>query len=261
MTSPGPPGYQQAWLRPSTLDRLNGRIHDGATGEQLMTRAADRRDTCFEMLFPYARPAEGARVLELGPGVGWIMQSMLERYPIGEIVGLDVSPVMIDRAAERWTDPRARFVLYDGLRVPLEDDSFDNIYSVACIQHIEKHHAFLVMKELLRVLKPGGHCTLHLMSVYHLPHATRAYEKECWNHVNNADAHWMHYYSYDELFVLFSDALGVTDLDIKYYSTSLWLHCSKGTAQRFTSHDVEREYFLNRNLPSSIRPIGRPLEQ
>ena len=30
---------------------------------------------------------------ELGQGVGWIMESMLERYPIGEIVGLDVSPV------------------------------------------------------------------------------------------------------------------------------------------------------------------------
>ena len=93
---------------------------------------------------------------------------MLARYPIGEIVGLDVSPVMIESAQERWSDPRASYVLYDGLRVPLDDDSFDNIYSVACLQHIEKHHAFLVMKELVRMLKPGGHGTLHLMSIHHL---------------------------------------------------------------------------------------------
>jgi SAM-dependent methyltransferase len=247
-------GYQQAWLRPSTLDGLNVRIHDGVPVDELAKRAADRRDTFFEHLFPYARPTTGARVLELGPGVGWIMQSMLDRYPIAEIVGLDVSPVMIERASQRWTDPRARYVLYDGLRIPLQNDSFDNIYSVACIQHIEKHHAYLVMKELLRILKPGGHCALHLVSVHHLPQMSRSYEEECWYHVNNTDAQWMHYYSYDELYVLFSEALGVTNLDIKLYRTSFWLHCSKGTEQRFASDDVEHTYFLNRKLPRTIRP-------
>jgi ubiquinone/menaquinone biosynthesis C-methylase UbiE len=247
-------GYKQAWVRPSTLDRLNRRIHDGVAVEELGARAADRRDTFFEMLFPYARPAEGAKVLELGPGVGWIMQAMLERYPIAEIVGLDVSPVMIEQAQERWHDDRARYVLYDGLHVPLEDDSFDNVYSVACLQHIEKHHAFLAMKELVRVLKPGGHGTLHLISIHHLPQVPRTYEEECWNHVNNVDEHWMHYYSFDEIFVLFSSALGVTDLDIKFYSTSFWVHFSKGTERRFASDEVEQAYFLNRDLPQAIRP-------
>jgi ubiquinone/menaquinone biosynthesis C-methylase UbiE len=247
-------GYKQAWVRPSTLEGLNKRIHDGVPLEQLAARAADRRDTFFELLFPYARPAEGARVLELGQGVGWIMESLLERYPIGEIVGLDVSPVMIESAQERWSDPRAKYVLYDGLHVPLEDDSFDNVYSVACLQHIEKHHAFLAMKELVRILKPGGDGTLHLISVHHLPHSGRTYEEECWNHVNNVDAHWMHYYSFDEILVLFGDALGVTDLDVKYYRTSFWVHFSKGTPKRFHSDDVEQAYFLNRKLPETIRP-------
>ena len=247
-------GYKQAWVRPSTLDGLNRRIHDGVALEDLAARAADRRDTFFELLFPYARPTEGARVLELGQGVGWIMESLLERYPIGEIVGLDVSPVMIESAQERWSDPRAKYVLYDGLHVPLEDDSFDNVYSVACLQHIEKHHAFLAMKELVRILKPGGHGTLHLISVHHLPHSGRTYEEECWSHVNNVDAHWMHYYSFDEILVLFGDALSVTDLDVKYYRTSFWVHFSKGTAKPFHSDDVEQAYFLNRKLPETIRP-------
>ena len=253
-------GYKQAWVRPSTLEGLNKRIHDGVPLEQLAERAADRRDTFFELLFPYARPTEGARVLELGQGVGWIMESMLERYPIGEIVGLDVSPVMIESAQERWQDPRAKYVLYDGLHVPLDDDSFDNVYSVACLQHIEKHHAFLAMKELVRVLKPGGHGTLHLISIHHLPHSGRTYEEECWNHVNNVDAHWMHYYSFDEILVLFSHALGVTDLDIKYHRTSFWVHFSKGTERRFVSDEVERQSFVNRWVPESIRPPLEPVE-
>jgi ubiquinone/menaquinone biosynthesis C-methylase UbiE len=249
-------GYQQAWVRPSTLDGLNRRIHDGVPIEDLALRAADRRDTFFELLFPYARPTAGSRVLELGQGVGWIMEAVLAQYPVSEIVGLDVSPVMIQSAQERWDDPRARYVLYDGLHVPLEDDAFDNVYSVACIQHIEKHHAFLAMQELVRILKPGGHGTLHLMSVHHLPASPRSYAEECWNHVNNVDAHWMHYYSYDELFMLFSHALGVTDLDIKYYRTSFWVHFSKGTDTPFKSPEVEQAYFLNRDLPAAIRPRG-----
>ena len=247
-------GYKQAWVRPSTLERLNRRIHDGAPVEELSARAAVQRDAFFELLFPYARPAAGARVLELGPGVGWIMEAMLDRYPIAEIVGLDVSPVMIESAAERWHDDRARYLLYDGLRVPLEDDSFDNIYSVACLQHIEKHHAFLVLKDLLRVLKPGGHGTVHVVAIHHLPKVGRSYEEECWNHVNNVDVHWMHYYSFDELFVLFADALGVTDLDIKYHRNSFWVHFSKGTDRQFVNDDLEPATFLQRDLPKSLRP-------
>ena len=255
--------YKKTWLQASTLDLLNERIHDGVPVEQLGQRAADRRDLCFEELFPYARPEAGARVLELGPGVGWIMEAMLARYPVGEIVGLDVSPVMIENARQRWTDPRASYVLYGGLRVPLADDSFDNIYSIACLQHIEKHHAFLVLKELVRLLKPGGHATVHLMSVHHLKTTGASFEQECWKHVLDTNTHWMHYYTFDEIVLLFSYGLGVTDLDVKYWGTSFWVHFSKGTAEQFRNPDVEMQTFLKRGVPDSIRPrAGRlPLKR
>jgi ubiquinone/menaquinone biosynthesis C-methylase UbiE len=243
--------YREAWTRPNTLDQLNHRIHDGVPVEELRSRAEDRRDAFFVRLFPYAAPAEGAKVLELGQGVGWIMEATLDAYPIREIVGLDVSQNMVERAAERWQDSRASYVTYDGLHVPLPDDEFDNIYSVACIQHIEKHHAFLVMKELLRILKPGGHATLELLSVHHRARG-RSWEDEAWHHVNATDAHWHHYYSYDELYVLFARELDVTDFDIKYYRTSFWVHFSKGTPRRFHEKAVEKEYFLNRSVPRSI---------
>ncbi len=249
-----PAAYQKTWMHPSGLAALNTRIHDGVPVEQLGERAAERRDLCFEELFPYARPARGARVLEVGPGVGWIMEAMLARYPIDEIVGLDVSAPVIEAARQRWHDPRANYVLYDGLRVPLVENSFDNIYSIACLQHVEKHHAFLVMQELVRLLKPGGHGTLHLLAIHHIPHAPRPYAQECWNHVRNADTHWMHYYSYDEIVVLFSHALGVTDLDVKYWGTSFWVHFSKDGDQPFHHEDVNQQQFLKRGVPASIRP-------
>lgn len=238
--------YKLAWTKQDSLDQLNRRIHDGAPLDKLWERAVDRRDTFFDRLFPYAQPQAGARVLELGSGVGWIMQAMLDRFDIERIVGLDISRNMTEKAQERWQDSRASYELYDGLSINLPDDSFDNIYSVACIQHIEKHHAFLIFEELLRILKSGGHATLHLLSIHFLPKVKIPYRDECLNHVNNLPAHWHHYYSYDEIFVLFSDILKVTDLDIRLHGTSFWVHFSKNTDNRFHSAQTEDAYFLNR---------------
>ena len=179
---------------------------------------------------------------------------MLARYPIAEIVGLDVSPVIIENAKQRWSDPRASYVLYGGLRVPLADNSFDNIYSIACLQHIEKHHAFLVLKELVRLLKPGGHGTVHLLSIDHVPTTGASMEHESWKHVLDTNTHWMHYYSFDEIVVLFSYGLGVSDLDVKFWGTSFWVHFSKDTTPKFHCSDVEMQTFLKRGVPDSIRP-------
>lgn len=238
--------YKLAWTREGTLDQLNRLIHDGVPPDKLWQRAVDRRDTFFERLFPYAQPPAGASVLELGSGVGWIMQAMLDRFAIERIVGLDISRNMTERAQERWQEPRASYALYDGRSIDLPDNAFDNIYSVACIQHIEKHHAFLIFQELLRILKPGGHATLHLLSIHFLPKARIPYREECLNHVDNVPAHWHHYYSYDEIFVLFSEVLKATDLDIRLHGTSFWVHFSKGTDNRFHSEQVARAYFPNR---------------
>ena len=81
-----------------------------AFGTKTSSRSVWRTDgTFFTRLFPYAVPTPGAKVLELGQGVGWIMEAMLDAYPIAEIVGLDISPNMVERAAERLPDPRATF--------------------------------------------------------------------------------------------------------------------------------------------------------
>src|SRR5439155_8861993 len=134
---------------------------------------------------------------------------------------------------------RASYVLYGGLRVPLADNSFDNIYSIACLQHIEKHHAFLVLKELVRLLKPGGHGTVHLLSIDHVPTTGASMEHESWKHVLDTNTHWMHYYSFDELVVLFSYGLGVSDLDVKFWGTSFWVPFSSDTTPKFHSPVVE----------------------
>jgi ubiquinone/menaquinone biosynthesis C-methylase UbiE len=206
-------GYAVTWLQPDDLDSLNARLHDGVPVDQLLNRARRYRDTLFSA-FPEAAPQAGDRMLELGSGVGWIMEAMLERFSPREIIGLDISANMVARAQERFSDPRARFVLYDGRHMPFPDSEFQVLYSVAAMQHIEKHVAFLLFEELHRVLAVGGHAIIHLLSIDHLPRSALAYHDECLNHVDNVPTHWHHYYTFDELFLLFSDAIGVTELDI-----------------------------------------------
>jgi ubiquinone/menaquinone biosynthesis C-methylase UbiE len=229
-----PKGYAEIWMREEDLDNLNKRIHDGVPMDQLAGRADGYRNLAFEILHPHAKPKEGAKVMEFGSGVGWIMESMLRKYPTIRITGVDISKNMIEKAQERWKDDRAKFVLYNNLKLLFSDDFFDTIYSFATIQHIEKHIAFILFQELFRVLAPKGHAVLHFLSIHLLATTSKMhYTNECWNHINNkTDEHWHHYYSYDELYVLFANLIGVDDLNIRYHDGSYFVHFSKGTGKK-----------------------------
>jgi ubiquinone/menaquinone biosynthesis C-methylase UbiE len=245
------PGYATTWLAEDSLDSLNKRIHDSAPLDQLLERANGYRDWIFSAI-PEAAPPVGARMMELGSGVGWIMQAMLDAFPmVTELVGLDISPNMIQRAQERFQHPAARFQLYDGLTMPFQDAYFDVVYSVAAMQHIEKHIAFLLFEEIHRVLRKDGHALLHLLSVDHIMNTPWSYHDECMNHVRNVPTHWHHYYSFDELFVLFSHSIGATDLDIVYQPPGNFLvHFSKGGERPFRRPELPTlTYWGRQGLP------------
>ncbi len=233
--------YTSAWTRVEDLDTLNRRIHDGVPVDQLLARARGYRRTFFDDCFPFARPAAGASMMELGSGVGWIMEAMLERFPSTRLTGLDISQNMVRRARERFVDPRARFVVYDGGMFPFRDSVFDNIYSCATLQHIDKPVVFLLLAEMRRVLKPGGHATLHFLSVHQIGHDPEAFYRECVHQVRgDVDQHRHYYYSYDELFVIFNDLLQVDDLDIRHFPSpdNFFVHFSKGTGTRVRRPEV-----------------------
>lgn len=242
MTQQSP--YMQAWLRDDTLEKLNRRIHDGVPGDQLLARAHAYTQCLFELFFPYSQPGAESKVMEFGSGVGWIIESVQQKYGVKDITGLDISPNMIERAQERLgKDNPATFTLYDGLNIPYADDMFDNIYSVACLQHIEKSHAFLLFKEMQRVLKPTGYVTFQVLSVHHIIDCPIPYETECLNQINQVDAHYHYYYSFDELFVIFHKILKVKNLDIQHNESGFWVSFSK------TGKD-----FINEQLPQLTYP-------
>ncbi|MES1954146.1 phosphatidylethanolamine N-methyltransferase [Salinisphaera hydrothermalis EPR70] len=95
----------------------------------------------------------GDRVLEVGVGTGL----SLEHYPDGvEVVGIDVSPDMLEHARQRVNGNADRITLQvmDGQATEYPDDSFDKVvamYVVSVAPDPKK-----LVEEMKRVCKPGG---------------------------------------------------------------------------------------------------------
>jgi ubiquinone/menaquinone biosynthesis C-methylase UbiE len=98
------------------------------------------------------------RILEIGPGPGWIGILLAKQLPGSEIVGLELSPDMIriaeqNRAVEEVEN--VRFVQGDAADLSkFEAASFDGVVSNGSLHHWLD--PVVVFDEVARVLKPGG---------------------------------------------------------------------------------------------------------
>ncbi|WP_077532374.1 methyltransferase domain-containing protein [Massiliimalia massiliensis] len=93
------------------------------------------------------------RIMDIGCGPGNSTAVLKERFPDAYILGIDSSQDMIDRA--RKEQPGLDFMLCDVSRdLDSFTESFDVIFSNACLQWIPDHPA--VLKNLMGLLKENG---------------------------------------------------------------------------------------------------------
>ncbi len=91
-----------------------------------------------------------SRVLDLGTGTGKAARVVAKRFPEAQVVGVDLSPQMIETARELLPEelaPRIRFEVADASTLPFEDAAFD----LVMLQNM-----FPFFEELARVIAPGG---------------------------------------------------------------------------------------------------------
>jgi len=94
--------------------------------------------------------AEPARVLDLGTGTGLAARLVARRFPRAEVVGVDLSPLMVDEARNRLPEemrPRVRYDVADASALPFVDGEFDLVILLNMIPFFD---------ELARVTAPGG---------------------------------------------------------------------------------------------------------
>lgn len=101
---------------------------------------------------------EGDVVLDIGSGAGLDVLLASRRVgPAGRVIGLDLTPEMIERArhnARRAGVSNVEFRLGDAEDMPVEDESVDCIIS-NCVINLAPNKE-KVFREAYRVLRPGG---------------------------------------------------------------------------------------------------------
>ena len=109
-------------------------------------------------------PVQGECHLDVGCGVGHLaFQIAGEIGPEGCIFGVDCSKAMIARAVaksnedhgeQKATSAVPQFFVGSAETLPFEDASFDTAYCVQTLSYVPD--AFSALREMARVLKPGG---------------------------------------------------------------------------------------------------------
>lgn len=107
---------------------------------------------------------EARSILDVATGTGDMAFEMLRRFPLANIVGIDLSAGMLKEARRKISDlppalaKRISFDKGDSLALPYDDGRFDLVtvaYGVRNFADLEKGLA-----EMNRVLKPGGLLTV-----------------------------------------------------------------------------------------------------
>lgn len=99
--------------------------------------------------------ANGIRVLDFGAGIGNSVPYVRKHLAGAELTCLDLSQRSLEVAEKRFAD-MARYVRFDGARIPFPNDSFDIAYAMCVFHHINHADHGTLLQELRRVVKPGG---------------------------------------------------------------------------------------------------------
>jgi demethylmenaquinone methyltransferase/2-methoxy-6-polyprenyl-1,4-benzoquinol methylase len=110
-----------------------------------------------------------ARILDLCCGTADMTSALLARRPANAepILAVDFSHEMIERGRIKMQGKPVEFIEADALNLPIEDASLDLVVSAFGFRNLADYNAGL--REIRRVLKPGGRIGILDFSMPHAP--------------------------------------------------------------------------------------------
>lgn len=107
-------------------------------------------------------PLPGQKILDVGCGPGNLILELKRRQPAAEITGLDVDPEILQIARNKLEHAgiTATLVQASAAAIPL-DGPFDAVTSTLMIHHLNADEKLGMLREIYRLLKPGGKLYLY----------------------------------------------------------------------------------------------------
>ncbi|MFN4027214.1 MAG: class I SAM-dependent methyltransferase [Flavobacterium sp.] len=109
-------------------------------------------------LIDYINPQENEKILEFGFGTAQNIIILKQRFPDCNIQGIDIDPKIKTIAEYKLNRAgiETPLFLYDGDKLPFEDNSFDKVYSSLVFHQLDRITKLKCLLEINRILKPNG---------------------------------------------------------------------------------------------------------
>ena len=156
-----PGGYQTTL---SDTDILSGAVYDrgayyytkgmaGRWGEGGATAIIN----AIKFYFPEFKPE---RILDVGCAIGWTTTPFVDAFPNAEVYGIDVGEAILryGHARAESLDKKVHFSQQSGEDIEFPDNNFDLVVSGGVFHETSNKAATKIIKEMYRVLRPGGVC-------------------------------------------------------------------------------------------------------
>ena len=251
--------YQQFWNHQATTPESALAAVDGSASEEVVQTTG--RYTARQVATAIDLDDTDS-VLELGCGVGRIGRELAPRC--NHWTGVDISSKMIAHARERLAHLE-NIDFHELRRSNLEalgDGSISKAYSVAVLCHMDKEDLYLYLKDLWRVVRPGG---LIYVETWNLAHPIGwkrwEYEVNNWNRSDQKqrkDVARNQFCTPDE-FQLYIRHAGFTPLAC--YADSPWVQVIAGHSLDEQAIDSQRRRLEERAGEIAYSPLfGRLFE-
>ena len=126
-------------------------VRNAAGYEQLMGRWSQRLAPLF---IDFVGVADGERILDVGCGTGSLTFALPKAAALAEVAAIDYSPVFVEEAIRRNTNPRIKVRQADACALPFEGGTFDRALALLVLHFVPE--AGKAVAEMRRVVRSGG---------------------------------------------------------------------------------------------------------
>jgi SAM-dependent methyltransferase len=111
-------------------------------------------------------PVDVANILDIGCGLGWSTFEFSKHFKKAKVLGVDLSPVLIERARDFFSNENLSYDVYD-VTTSVPEIKFDAIVLIDVYEHIPKEERYKFHISLKNMLNDKGRLMLACPSKFH----------------------------------------------------------------------------------------------